>query len=140
MPSFHRHSWFPFIVILLSLALGGLIYWSAQGQSSSPSLISLQEDQPLDADAYRFDLAEIIQTFEKQMAAAEDDAQKLQIVRSALTSQLALRVPAEFKDLHLALAVALSEMEHTLQTDGQGIDESLARLQELKQAYPWLAR
>lgn len=134
---FHRRSWFPLIVILLSLALGGLIYWSAQGEASSSS-IPVQEVEPVDADAYRDDLSGVVKTFEERMAAAQDDLERLQTVQTALVRVLALRVPTEFKDLHLALAVVLSEMENTLESGGHDLTPSTAKIAELKQAYPWI--
>lgn len=135
---FHRHSFFPLVVVVLSLALAGLIYWSTQGEAPSSS-ISVQEVELVDADSYRDDLSGVVREFEIRMASAQDDAQRLQDVQTALASVLALRVPTQFKDLHLALAVALSEMENTLESGGHDLTQPIQKIAELKQAYPWLA-
>lgn len=135
---FHRHSFFPLVVVVLSLALAGLIYWSTQGEAPS-SPISVQEVELVDADSYRDDLSGVVREFEIRMASAQDDAQRLQDVQTALAGVLALRVPTQFKDLHLALAVALSEMENTLESGGHDLTQPIQKIAELKQAYPWLA-
>lgn len=138
MPSFHRHSFFPLVVVVLSLALAGLIYWSTQGEAPSSS-ISVQEVELVDADSYRDDLSQVVKVFEERMAAAGDDVERLQAVQTALLGVLALRVPTEFKNIHLALAVALSEMENTLESGGHDLTQPIQKIAELKQAYPWLA-
>lgn len=136
---FHRHSFFPLIVIVLSLALAGLVYWSTQDEASSPSIL-VQEVEPVDADSYRDGLSQVVKAFEERMAAAGDDVQRLRAVQTALSGVLALRVPTEFKNLHLALAVAFSEMENTLESGGHDLTQPTANIFELKQAYPWLAQ
>jgi hypothetical protein len=134
---FHRHSVFPCIVLLLSLALAGLIYWSVQSETPS-SLVDTQAVQAVDPDTYRDELSDVVKTFEQSMAAAQDDAQRLQAVQTSLTSVLALRVPTPFKDLHLALAVALSDMENTLETGEHDLTRAKEQIMKLKQAYPWI--
>lgn len=139
MPSFHRHSWFSLVVILLSLALGGLIYWSTQAPQTSTSTIPVEDVESVNADAYRDDLAQIVKTFEERMFVAQDDVEKLRTVQAALSGVLSLRVPTEFKDLHLALAVAFSEMENILESGSHDLTQPTAKMAELKQAYSWLA-
>lgn len=139
MPSFHRHSLFPFIVILLSLGLAGLIYWSVQNPPNETSTITQQEVELVDPNAYRDGLSSIVTTFQERMANSQDDLDKLLAAQTALAGLLELRVPAEFKDLHLTLAVALSQIQDALQSDDRNIDEPLARIAELGASYPWLA-
>lgn len=139
MFSFHRHSFFPFVVVLLSLTLAGLIYWSVQNSPSETQTISLQEVEPVNPDAYRDGLSDIVKTFQERVASSQDDLDKLLATQTALTGLLELRVPTEFKDLHLTLAVALSQIQDALESDDRNIDEPLAQIFQLGVSYPWLA-
>lgn len=139
MFAFHRHSLFPFVVILLSLALAGLIYWSVQSPPRETPVITQQEVESVDPQAYRDGLSDIVGTFEQRMTNSQDDLDKLLATQTTLAGLLELRVPAEFRDLHLELAVALSQIETALQSDDRNIDEPLAQMAQLVAAYPWLA-
>ena len=140
MRYYHRHSLFPLIVIILSALLAGLIFWSVNGEPTSTDSIPVQEVDPVDSVAYQSDLTEIMQTFDERLVASEDDLEKLLAAQTALADLLELRVPVEFKDLHLALAVALSDIEKSLQSEDRDITEPLVRIAQLKQTYPWLSR
>ncbi|MBI4435642.1 hypothetical protein HY630_03145 [Candidatus Uhrbacteria bacterium] len=134
----HRHSLFSFVVIVLSLFLAGLIYWSTQSEPTNSQSVT-QEVETVDSDEYRDSLTQIMATLDERLDGAQDDLDKLLAVQTALSGVLALRVPAEFRDLHLALAVALSDMEKALQSEDRTIDEPLAQILQLRETYPWLA-
>lgn len=139
MRYYHRHSFFPLVVIVLSVLLAGLIYWSVQQQAPTASPITQQEVEPVDPAAYRDSLAQIVVTFDERMSSSQDDLDKLLAAQTALAGLLELRVPVEFKDLHLALAVAFSDIEKALQSEERNIDASLDQINVLKQTYSWLA-
>lgn len=139
MRFYHRHSFFPLIVIVLSLALAGLIYWSVQHESSAGPGITVQEVEPVDPEEYRAALKDIVKTFTERLASSSDDLDKLLATQTALAGILELRVPVEFKDLHLSLAVAFSDIEKSLQREDRNIDAALTRIDELTQTYSWLA-
>ncbi len=139
MRFYHRHSFFPLIVIALSLALAGLIYWSVQHESSAGPGITVQEVEPVDPEEYRAALKDIVKTFTERLASSSDDLDKLLATQTALAGILELRVPVEFKDLHLSLAVAFSDIEKSLQSEDRNIDAALTRIDELTQTYSWLA-
>ncbi len=139
MRFYHRHSFFPLIVIALSLALAGLIYWSVQHESSAGPGITVQEVEPVDPEEYRAALKDIVKTFTERLASSFDDLDKLLATQTALAGILELRVPVEFKDLHLSLAVAFSDIEKSLQREDRNIDAALTRIDELTQTYSWLA-
>ncbi|TAL50073.1 hypothetical protein EPN81_03885 [Patescibacteria group bacterium] len=138
MRYYHRHSFFPLVIIFLSLLLAGLIYWSVKTQPSSSPAITQQEVESVDPQAYREALTQIVGTFDERMSSSQDDLDKLLAAQTALAGLLELRVPAEFKDLHLALAVAFSDMEKALQSEDRAIDVPLAQVSQLKQTYSWL--
>ena len=136
--SFYRHSFFPFVIIILSLALAGLIYWSTQTQPPSSSVL-IQEVEPVDPEVYQERLSDIVTTFVQRTSDSQDDLEKLLAVQTALAGLLDLRVPVQFKDLHLSLAVSLSQIQTALESDDRNIEEPLAAIAQLTQTYPWLA-
>ena len=137
--SFYRHSFFPFVIIILSLALAGLIYWSTQTQPPSSSVL-IQEVEPVDPEVYQERLSDIVTTFIQRTSDSQDDLEKLLAVQTALAGLLDLRVPVQFKDLHLSLAVSLSQIQTALESDDRNIEEPLAAIAQLTQMYSWLAR
>ena len=141
MRYYHRHSFFPLVVIVLSVLLAGLIYWSVQQPGEVGGKVDKVDkvEESIDPEAYRDSLAQIVATFDERMSSSQDDLDKLLAAQTALAGLLELRVPAEFKDLHLALAVAFSDIEKSLQSQDRTIDASLAQINELKQTYSWLA-
>ena len=141
MRYYHRHSFFPLVVIVLSVLLAGLIYWSVQQPGEVGGKVAKVDkvEESIDPATYRDSLAQIVATFGERMSSSQDDLDKLLAAQTALAGLLELRVPAEFKDLHLALAVAFSDIEDALQSQDRNIDASLAQISELKQTYSWLA-
>lgn len=140
MPSFHRRSFFPLVVIVLSLGLAGLIYWSVQNPPRETPAITQQEVESVDPEAYRSDLAQIMKTFHERVGSSQDDLDKLRATQTALAGLLELHVPAEFKDLHLSLAVAISQIQQSLERGDQNIDEPLAQIAQLESSYSWLTQ
>ena len=142
MRYYHRHSFFPLVVIVLSVLLAGLIYWSVQQPGEVGGKVDKVDkvEESIDPEAYRDSLAQIVATFDERMSSSQDDLDKLLAAQTALAGLLELRVPAEFKDLHLALAVAFSDIEDALQSQDRNIDASLVQINELKQTYSWLAK
>ena len=140
MRYYHRHSFFPLVVIVLSVLLAGLIYWSVQQPGEVGGKVAKVDkvEESIDPATYRDSLAQIVATFDERMSSSQDDLDKLLAAQTALAGLLELRVPAEFKDLHLALAVAFSDIEDALQSQDRNIDSSLAQINELEQTYPWL--
>ncbi|HLD20508.1 MAG TPA: hypothetical protein VJB64_00250 [Patescibacteria group bacterium] len=141
MHYYHRHSFFPLVIIVLSVLLAGLIYWSVQQPGEVGGKVAKVDkvEESIDPATYRDSLAQIVATFDERMSSSQDDLDKLLAAQTALAGLLELRVPAEFKDLHLALAVAFSDIEDALQSQDRNIDASLAQISELKQTYSWLA-
>lgn len=134
----HHRSFFPLVVVVLSLLLAGLIYWSVSEPQSPSSSVAFQEETSVDPQEYRSDLKQLLTTFHEHIDTAQDDLDRLRAVEAALDGMLTLRVPAEFKDVHLALAVALSQMRTSLQTGDRSIAAPLADIAELEQTHSWL--
>jgi hypothetical protein len=138
--SFSKHySFFPLVVIVLSLALAGLIYSTVQKAPPVETTTTVSVGEPVNADEYRDDLVAIVRTFDGRLTASTDDLDRLIAAQTALAGLLELRVPVEFKDLHLGLAMVFSDMENQLESESRDITEPLGRLAELRETYSWLA-
>lgn len=137
--SFSKHySFFPLVVIVLSLGLAGLIYSTVQEAPPVESTTAVLVGDTVNADEYRDDLVAIVSMFDGRLTASSDDLDRLLATQTALAGLLELRVPVEFKDLHLALAMVFSDMENQLESESRDITEPLARFASLRETYSWL--
>lgn len=132
-----RHSLFPLVIIFLSLVLAGFMFWTFQDKPSAEeeSVIVISE---VDVEAYQDALTELLFVFSEAQSAAENDIEVLLAAQTALSQLLDLRVPSEFKQLHLELAVVFSQMQTSLQNHESDISAPLQRLSELQSLYSWL--
>jgi hypothetical protein len=140
MRYYHRHSFFPLSIILLTLALILFMFYSfSYKDNASTSRASALQVEVIDADEYRADLTYLVASFEEDLAVSADDLSKLIVTEKALRGILDLTVPSEYKTLHLELAVLMNQIQGALRRNDRNIDEQLARLELLKVQYPWLS-
>lgn len=141
MRHFHKHSSFPLILILLSLGLIVFMFYSftyEENQEQKSGQVTQEEVIPIDINQYRQDLSYIVRNFHDEYARATDDLAKLVVTESALEQMLDLIVPAEYKDLHLQLAVAFHQLEESLKSPNRSVSEAQTALDTLFGQYPWL--
>lgn len=139
MRYYQKHSFFPLIIIVLTVLLAGFMFFVLRGSFTQTSTV--QEPKLVNEGDYREGVSAILQTFEGQFAASQDSAQKRLATQTALDALLELRVPVEYKDLHLQLAIAWNQMQTALQSGSQdGLKASLETIEQLKITYPWLAQ
>jgi hypothetical protein len=133
MRYYHRHSFFPLIIILLTLLLGAFMVLTltrepdTSGQTGEVVL-------PVDAQAYREALLEVVSTFETDVALAIDPSTQLVVAQKAFSDVIALRVPPDKKDVHLSLALLFTRIHTTLKSAEPSIDALLLELSAIKQA------
>ncbi len=138
MRYFQRHSFFPVIIILLTISLAGFMFFVLRG--SFTQISAMQEPKPVNEEDYREGVSAILQTFEEQFVSSQDSAQKRLATQTALAALLELRVPVEYKDLHLQLAIAWNQIQTALQSGSQeDLTTSLKTIEQLKVTYPWLS-
>ncbi len=128
----HRHSFFPFVVIVLTLLLGAIMV-STLPPKGAPEVVATEE-RTVDEGVYRDSLSQVVREFRGGFSQAVDEPGRAQAGSQALQALLNLRVPAQYKSLHLALAVFLSRVE----SGGASVDP-LAELQTITQTYAWLS-
>jgi hypothetical protein len=137
MRYYQKHSFFPVIIILLTVSLAGFMFFVLRGSLAQTSTI--QEPKPVNEEDYREGVSAILQTFEEQFSVSQDSAQKRLATQTALSALLELRVPVEYKDLHLQLAIAWNQIQTALQGNSEDeLDAPLKTIEQLKIVYPWL--
>lgn len=92
----------------------------------------------MDQATYRRSLASTLSEFETALAAGGDDLEKLMAIDAALESVLRLSVPAEERDLHLSVAVALNQMRNGLRGEEGMFARGRAGLDATYERAPWL--
>lgn len=124
----HR-SWFPAILIGLSLALA-LVFLGVTKNRNGDTRASVvqssvnretQKKEPATEEGYQSAVTSILETY-----AEEKDAQ------AAYNALILLRVPVAFQTLHFDLVVAMGKLMVKETADGE------SRLQALKAQYSWL--
>jgi len=115
MMIFHHHhrSFFLPILILLTIGLVVFMFFSLT-DSFKPPEFSQQVITPVSLQEYTNSIKTIGKKFVESYQVAENDMTKLVLVENTLSELLALRVPVEYKETHLELAVALSQMQTAL--------------------------
>lgn len=140
MRYYQKHSFFPVVIILLTLLLGGFMFFVLRG-SFTQEQSTIQEPKLVNEDDYRDGVSGILQSFEEQFAVSQDNAQKRLATQSALNALLELRVPVEYKDLHLQLAITWNQIQTVLQDNSENeLDASFKTIEQLKITYPWLTQ
>lgn len=141
MRNIHKHSLFPVAVLLLTVVLGIFIYLTVTStpEVTEPSSVNIEEVTPVDEGEYTQEMQAIVETFFDVIETSEDDLDALIAAESAQFSMLNIRVPAEYRDTHLQIALALTEIQLELKEDERNIDPLIEELQRLVEEAEWLS-
>lgn len=132
-----------FIIVFLSAALFVFI-WSSQKKADVPEISNQpaeEEKAPepvlVSKEDYKNSVKDIMSfywfSFENL-----DQQEKLKSVEGAREKILNLAVPAEFKDLHLSLAISLDLIRQGLKGDSAALERGESQLKNLAQKHDWL--
>lgn len=141
MKHFHHHSSFPLIIILLSLGLGVFMFYaftSEEEDTKEQEEYRVEETFSVDADTYRSEMSSLMQTFSQTYTTSQDDLSRLLATEEVLHRLLDIRVPAEYKDLHLEFAVALNQLKEALRSTERNTNEPIEKIDEITAENPWL--
>ncbi|NBS41242.1 hypothetical protein EBS80_01105 [bacterium] len=134
---FHqRRSFYPLAIAVLTLALGGLMFFTlarVAPPAPAPAQPSVTDDQ------YRTQAHAVIAPFLSAYAAADTDVKKLVAVEDALNAVMSLVVPTAYKEVHLGLAVSLTRMRDGLRGEAGAAEDGYAKLTKLVADDPWLS-
>lgn len=109
MKFYHRHSFFPLILALLTLALVVFMFYAFTGINLNPNQTE-EITSPVSEEAYQTELRLLTTEFVETYKKTTDPSARKELVDKTITSLLALRVPSQQKELHLDLAIELSQM------------------------------
>jgi len=121
MKFYHRHSFFPFVLAVLTLALVVFMFYAF----TDTPLGSSQPEQvlnPVSDEQYQKELRLLTTEFIDSYQKATDPSSRNVLVDQALSSLLALRVPSQNKELHLDLAIDLSQLRQDESTFPRFVD------------------
>lgn len=129
----HR-SWFPALVVLLSVALALFVIWSYLAREEE-----LQIMPAVTAEQYQGAVGAMMRDFWNQYNAQESGTARLALVSEIEQSLLALRVPAESRSVHFALVSGLELLKQGLAGDSESLLKGAERLQEVFSENLWLS-
>ncbi len=138
MRYYHRHSLFPLVVVILSLLLVGFMYLTFEKPISNQSLLVPTETQEVSEEDYKAGLKNLVVSFQDQFEKSNDGLSQLILVESALKSLLDLRVPFQYKDLHLEIVVALNAMKIELLSENKDASNAYQKLVDRLSPEDWL--
>ncbi len=140
---FHHHkaSWFPFILIGLTLGLLSFMVFAFSERNpettSSMSEMEIQEPVVTDED-YRINIQNVISSYLQQRDSATTDLDRLVLAEDTLDKVLAIRVSAAYKELHLNLATSLFQMVQGLKGEEGAYEKGRERFDQIVEENPWL--
>ncbi|MEK7615176.1 MAG: hypothetical protein AAB431_02220 [Patescibacteria group bacterium] len=133
----HRHSFFPLILALLTIALLAFMFFTFTNREGNAPI---REDvvAPVSEPDYQKNLQTLTKKFIDGYTQTEDQAKRLTLAEQTLSSLLTMRVPASFKDLHLELAVQMNQLKENLQPGAAGAKESFDQFVRTTKTQSWL--
>lgn len=142
---FHHHrSFFPLVLALLTILLIALMVWKLQPapepvpSPTAPAPEVADTPEPVTAADYEKELADLLGGFFDRYDAADQAFLRVIAADETLSALLDLRVPSEYKDLHLSVAVDLNLIRRGLTDEPKLLEAGLNHLQSLRQEYAWL--
>lgn len=133
----HRTSFYPFVIALLTIGLGALMFVTL---NRSVPRAETEESAPAVTESdYRADSHAVIAPFLAAYQSAETDVARLVAVEDAMAALTRLTVPASYRDVHFGLAVSLTLMRDGLRGEEGALEIGYAKLMRLVGDYPWLA-
>ena len=134
----HHKTWFPLVVIGLSLALILFVAWAYLSRPTSSDFIST-EIPTVSVNQYKAESRKIMTDFWSQYRNQADDASALSFVSETEQKLLALKVPSENRSVHFELVSSLELMWQGIVGDLEKMSEGLARLEKTFSDNPWLS-
>ena len=143
---FHqRHRlFFPGVIIFLTLVLITLMVWQFYPQQKNKTFLenkTLVQEKTFEAEDlinYQPAVTKILNNFYQKYNEADQDFLKVILADKTLDQLLALKVPSQYKELHLKIAVDLNLIQHGLTDQPENLKKGLDNLHLLNQEYPWL--
>lgn len=129
--TFHKHpSFFPIVLIALTLALGAFMFTTVNKEGTAPTPAEVVSVNPEDyRTAVRTALAPVL---------VPDGKDRTGDVTRALDALLPLRVPTADMKAHLELVGSLSQIRDGLKGNAESLKAGQTRLDTAVAAFPWV--
>ncbi|PJE75871.1 hypothetical protein COV04_02915 [Candidatus Uhrbacteria bacterium CG10_big_fil_rev_8_21_14_0_10_48_11] len=119
---------FTLVFIFVLAVMAGIISVFSHSQQpvskttdTAAGAMSIQS--PIKPEAYQHDLATALTVFQKAYTTKQTEASRKAIIDDAKIALLSLRVPAQYKDLHLGLILALTHLQSGYASDPPATDK-----------------
>jgi len=132
----HHRTWFPAVVVGLSLFLLLFIAWAYNNHR-----LAINESVEVPAitfEQYQNKTSDIFKDFWNQYRGQSDSAAAAKFITDIEQQMLALRVPAEGQPVHLELVSGLELMRQGLVGDEEKKQVGLERLENVLNENPWI--
>jgi hypothetical protein len=136
----HRHTLFPLAIISLTLALVGFMLYTVTADKEVETQVTQEQVVQVNDGQYQEEMAKVLNRFDARLSEADDDLAKLLGAETAQAALLSIRVPAQYKELHLNFVLTLTEIQFALKSDDRDISEQVEKIEELKSEHTWLAK
>ena len=134
----HPKTWFPLVLIFLTLALLVAMLFLFDPKSSNQTDLEVTEPQVTATD-YKSEVEPIVNNLLLNIEQAGDDLERINILKQVQDQLLAVLVPAEYREAHLEIVIALNLMRqgYLLQDEDQ-MAEGQARFEQILLSDHWL--
>ncbi|MFH1142106.1 MAG: hypothetical protein V1695_00150 [Candidatus Uhrbacteria bacterium] len=138
MITIHPRTWFPLVLISLTLALLLAVVFSFNSNSANQTVLEVTEPQVTAVD-YKVEIEPIVNNLLLNVEQASDDLERINILKQVQDQLLAVLVPAEYREAHLEIVIALNLMRqgYLLQDEDQ-LTEGRARFEQIITSDHWL--
>lgn len=141
MISAHPRTWFPFVLIVLTLGLLIFILFLYQIPEQSDSIELEGSYQPIgvDQELYRGHVQSVVNDLDLMLSGASNKDEELVHIQNAQNQLFGLIVPTDDQQTHLVLVIALNKMiEGHLQDDQEKIETGFTEWEAKIEQLNWL--
>lgn len=129
----HHRTWFPLIVVGLTVLLAGVIISLFKDEALTPS-----QESAVTSVEYQANVHAITGSLRDEISAASNDELRAALLEEKRSALIELLVPSEYKDLHLELVIVLSQMIDGYKGDEAKLATAWSSWEALVAQYPWI--
>jgi len=130
----HPRTLFPLILAMISIALLVFVMFTLRDQVSEEVAVPT-----VNTEEYQENAGALIENFFEDLEVLETDQDRLTLIQLTEDGLLELVVPADHRETHLEMVIALNLMtQGYTQADDSRLSEGQRRLQALYDQYSWL--
>lgn len=135
----HHRTWFPLVLVLLSLSLISFVAWSLSGVAPAmPEASKVEEPPAVSFVQYQAAAREVLGDFQAAFDADTYWEARLNLVSEIEEKLLELRVPSEGRAVHFELVSALEMIKQGLAGQTDKLSQGQERLKKVFSENLWL--